>query len=286
MTLPRVLTSLLIILGVTAAAFVGLCLLLYFWQERFIFYPQPNDPQLAEQWKPYRLEIPSGDTSLEGWRAVNPDARTDAVILYFGGNAEDVLYTLAGARQIEAKELLAVNYRGYGATRGKPSQRALFADALAIYDHVVAKEGIDARNIVVMGRSLGSGIAAMLASERSVRAAILITPYDSLVNVAARHYAIFPVRWLLKHPFPSAEFAQRTRVPALMVAAEYDTIVPPSHAQRLHEAWKGESKLHVLNGVGHNDIERHPDYYALINSFLVETLGEEVRSRTAPRLTD
>lgn len=282
MILRRVLTSLLIVLGVAAAAFVGLSLLLYFCQERFIFYPQPNDPRLVEQWKPHRLRIRSGDTALEGWRATNPDARTDAVILYFGGNAEDVLHTLSTAGEIEAKQLLTVSYRGYGATPGKPSQRALFADALAIYDHVVEREGVDPRNIVVMGRSLGSGIAAMLASERAVRAAILITPYDSLVDVAARHYAIFPVRWLLRHPFPSVEFAKHTQAPALMLAAERDYIVPPTHAQRLHEAWKGDSRLHVLSGIGHNDIERHPQYYSLLNSFLLEQVAAPVRTQQVP----
>ena len=63
---------------------------------------------------------------------------------------------------------------------------------------------------------------------------------------------------------------RRWAVPALLLAAERDTIIPPHHAQRLHDHWKAPSQLHILSGVGHNDIERHPEYYALINAFLAE----------------
>ncbi|MGH8186957.1 MAG: alpha/beta hydrolase, partial [Steroidobacteraceae bacterium] len=257
------LTSILVFSSLALAIFLAMCALLYFGQESFIFYPRPNDAVLIEQWRPHRVEITSGGTTLEGWWVENPEATTSAVIIYFGGNAEDVLYTAATARQLDARAVLVVNYRGYGGTRGKPSQAALFEDALAIHAHVLAK-GVPARDIVVMGRSLGSGVAAMLASERPVGAAILITPYDSLAAVAAHHYSFFPVRLLLKHPFPSADFAKRTKVPALILAAEHDNVVPAVHAQRLHEAWSG-SETHVLEGMGHNDIEMHPRYYELIN---------------------
>jgi uncharacterized protein len=119
-----------------------------------------------------------------------------------------------------------------------------------------------------MGRSLGSGVATMLAAERAVRGAVLITPFDSLAAVAAHHYRFLPVRALLRHRFPSDEYARRTRVPALIVAAARDTIVPPIHAQRLAAAWSGPHAFHVLDGVGHNDVDANPAYYSLLNTFL------------------
>jgi uncharacterized protein len=260
------LTSALAFGGIAFAVFLAMCALLYFGQESFIFYPRPNDATLVRQWRPHRVQITSGSSTLEGWWVENPRAATSAVIVYFGGNAEDVLYTAATAQRLDARAVLVVNYRGYGGTPGKPGQAALFEDALAIHAHVLAK-GVPTSDIVVMGRSLGSGIAAMLASERPVRAAILITPYDSLAAVAAHHYSIFPVRLLLKHPFPSSDFAKRSKVPALILAAEHDNVVPAIHARRLHEAWSG-SEIHVLESVGHNDIEMHPRYYELVNGFL------------------
>lgn len=264
-----ILTSALILIGIAAAMYLALCAFLYLQQDRMLFYPRANDRSLLERWKPHRVAIPSGEHVLEGFWTENGVNESARVIIYFGGNAEDVLYTASTSFQLDARRMLVVNYRGYGGSPGQPNQAGLYEDALAIYDYIVAN-GTDSRDIVVMGRSLGSGLATMLAAEREVQRAILITPYDSLAEVAARHYPIFPVRLLLKHPFDSAAFAKRAKAPALLLAAEGDTIIPPHHAQRLHDLWRGPSQLHILNGVGHNDIERHPEYYALINAFLAE----------------
>lgn len=108
----------------------------------------------------------------------------------------------------------------------------------------------------------------MLAGARPVRAAILVTPYDSIAAVASGQYPYLPVRLLLRHPFPSTDWAQKTQAPALLLAAERDFVVPATHAQRLFEAWAGAKQIHVLPQTGHNDIEMHPDYYRLINEFL------------------
>jgi uncharacterized protein len=254
-----------LILGV--GGFVVICAFMYFGQERSIFYPRPNDAQLLQQHDARRVEIPSSGETLEGWWIDNPQATTAAVILYFGGNAEDVLYTAGTVSSFDARRMLVVNYRGYGRSTGKPGQKALYDDGLAIYDYAV-KSGVRPEDIVVMGRSLGSGVATMLAAERPVAAAVLITPYDSLAAVASNLYPYLPVHLLLQHPFPSVDWAKRTRTPVLMLAAERDFVVPSAHAQKLLEAWAGEKQLHVLPQTGHNDIEMHPDCYRLINEFL------------------
>src|SRR5678815_2971322 len=88
-----VLTTLITLLIVAGGGFVLICALLYFGQERSIFFPRPNDPQLRERYAAQRVEIETTDATLEGWWIENPEATTPAVILYFGGNAEDVLYT-------------------------------------------------------------------------------------------------------------------------------------------------------------------------------------------------
>jgi hypothetical protein len=215
------------------------------------------------------VEIRSRDAMLEGWWITNPQVTNPATMIYFGGNAEDVLHMSATGRSYNAKRILVVNYRGYGRSTGQPNQEALYEDALAIYDFAISAPEVDRNHIVVMGRSLGSGLAAMLASQRPVAGAILITPFDSLVNVAAHHYPFFPVRLLLRHHFPSSDWAKTTKAPALIIAGEQDSIIPPLHAQRLHDAWAGEKQIHVMEGVGHNDIELHPEYYGLVNEFLL-----------------
>jgi pimeloyl-ACP methyl ester carboxylesterase len=261
------LTGTLIVVGLALAGFAGLCLLLYVKQDDFLFVPQRTDAALAEQWRQRRVEIP-GEQLIEGWWAEDPVAASRAVVLYFGGNAEDVLVTAITAQQIGARKLLVSNYRGYGKSRGKPGQIALFSDALAVYDYAVRQPGVSADDIVVMGRSLGSGVATWVAANRPVKAAILITPYDSILSVASRHYSVFPVRMLLRHPFPSQELAAKAKVPALMIAAEFDTVIPPVHAQRLAEAWAGPVEKHLLAGMAHNNVQESPEYYPLVRAFL------------------
>jgi fermentation-respiration switch protein FrsA (DUF1100 family) len=262
-----VLSILLSVATVGAVIYAAFAILLYLSQESAIFYPRPNDDELLKKYAAGHVEIPTPGTKIEGWWIENPSAANDRVILYFGGNAEDVLYTAETASQFNARRMLVTNYRGYGASRGKPGQKALYEDGLAIYEFVL-NTGVRADQIVLVGRSLGSGVVSMLAGARDVRAAILITPFDSLAQVASRHYPILPVRLLLRHPFPSDEWARQAREPALILTAADDNIIPPEHARRLMEAWAGEARLHVFADVGHNDIQIHPDYYRLINEFL------------------
>lgn len=262
------LTTMLTFLGIALGAVLLLCLYVYVSQERMLFYPRPNDPELRAHWRWKRIEIPSGQHVLEGWWAEAGAPESTLTLVYFGGNAEDVLFTARNAARIDAKRMLVVNYRGYGGTKGKPGQRALFEDALAVYEYALGPGGAEPQDIVVMGRSLGSGVATMLAAEREVRAAVLITPFDSIKAVAARHYPAMLVEWLLRHPFPSADLAPRARAPALFLIAENDGVIAPSHAYALARVWGGDKRIHAFANVGHNDIDLHPDYYAVLNRFL------------------
>jgi pimeloyl-ACP methyl ester carboxylesterase len=265
----RMITSLLVFFGSLAVLFLGLCALLYLRQDTFIFFPRPNDASYREAWQPHRVEIHSGDAVLEGWWAENPSASRPIVVIYFGGNAEDVLYTAAvTSPHLDARRMLFVNYRGYGGSAGRPGEKALFEDALAIYDYATSTGDARPDDVVAMGRSLGSGVATMLASERPVRAVVLVTPFDSLIAVAAHHYSFLPVGALLEHRFMSIDRAPRIETPVLILAAQWDRIVPPAHAQRLYEAWAGERHIRILDGVGHNDIQMNPAYYTAINEFL------------------
>jgi pimeloyl-ACP methyl ester carboxylesterase len=266
----QVLSVLLSLIVLGAFAYAGLCALLYFTQERSIYFPVANDPQLRRAFASSRVEIPTATgVAIEGWWLENPDVANDVVILYFGGNAEDVLYTAAEAQKYAARRMLVTNYPGYGRSKGRPGQTELYAAGVAAYRYALGK-GARPGQIVVMGRSLGSGVASMLAGTGPVRSAILVTPFGSLVAVAYHHYPYLPVRRLLRHPFPSEDWARNAHAPALMIAAERDVIIPPEHAERLAERWAGTARVQVLRNSGHNDVERHPDYLRLINAFLVD----------------
>ena len=111
-------------------------------------------------------------------------------------------------------------------------------------------------------------MAVHVAAHRPVRGVILITPFDSLRNVARRHYPVLPVKLLLKHPFDSAALAPDITIPALILIGRQDTIIPSQHAIRLSEVWRGPVEFIIIDGVGHNDIQLEPRYWEVINAFL------------------
>ena len=107
--------------------------------------------------------------------------------------------------------LLLMNYRGYGLSEGAPSEAALFADALAIFDAMAKRPAIDPARIGAIGRSLGSAVAVHLAAHRPVRAVALVTPFDNMAGVGRHHYPLLPVRALLRQRFDSMQHASRLR---------------------------------------------------------------------------
>ncbi len=278
-----IVTAILTFVVTALIAVLLFALFIYLRQDRFIFYPHANDAALREAWRWRRVEIPSGPHLLEGWWAEGGAPQSDLTLVYFGGNAEDVLHTAQRAAQLEVKRVLVVNYRGYGNSPGKPSQQALFADALAIHDYLLGPGGAEAQEIVVMGRSLGSGVATMLAAQRAVRSAVLVTPFDSVAAVAVRHFPAPFVKWLLRHPFPSVEMAPQAKVPALFLVAANDEVIAPSHAYALAAAWGGTTQVKTFENTRHNDIDLHPEYYATLNRFLhalgsISETGSNIRT--------
>ena len=259
------------------ALFIGLCAVLYLLQERLIFLRQP----LAEDTRQTVRELP-GVTEVEvaardgarlhGWlrqsggNAGEPSPR--GLVIYFGGNAEEVSGQMFDAEQLAPWSVAAVNYRGYGLSEGDPGEAALAADAVAVYDRLAARGDVDPDRIVIFGRSLGSGVAVQLAARRPVRAVMLISPFDSLRSIARRQYPIVPVSLLLKHPFDSLALAPRIESPLLVLAGDRDTLIPPALSRRLHDAWAGPKRWELAPGADHNDISSHPRYWPAMREFL------------------
>jgi pimeloyl-ACP methyl ester carboxylesterase len=260
----------IVLLGLLITGYAALCALVFLQQDSLLFPRAVIDTRVQQQWQTNRIEIPSAKSAIESWWMTNNETNSNLTILYFGGNAEDVLYTASEAHRLDAKHFLATRYRGYGATPGNPSEANLFADALVVYDHAINQQHVRPENIVVIGRSLGSGVAMHLAANRTLRSLVLITPYDSMTAVAQAQFPYLPVRWLLRHRFASDQLAARVGIPVLLLAGADDSLIPPVHASRLQAALGAKAKLHILTNVGHNDIETHPQYYELINEYITK----------------
>jgi pimeloyl-ACP methyl ester carboxylesterase len=182
-------------------------------------------------------------------------------VIYFGGNSEDVSVNMPSlAEEFPESAIYLLHYRGFGGSSGSPSEAALFADGLMLFDEVHSKHS----EIVVIGRSLGSGVAVYVASRRPVARLVLVTPFDSVVDIAARLYPFLPVRWLLRDKFESWRFAPQVTASVLMVAAERDEVVPRASTELLYSRFKrGLATLKVLGGT-HNTVSESAEYMPLL----------------------
>lgn len=261
---------------------IGLPLAVYLAQDALIFYRQPvpearraaiarHFPAVQEVF----IQAKDG-TRLHASHAKAPGTAPPGsvpLVLYFGGNAEEVSWMLEELGEAPGASWLLVDYRGYGLSEGSPGEAALVSDALEWFDHAAKFPDIDARRIFAFGRSLGSGVAVALAAERPLAGLILATPYDSLAAVAKRHYWYLPVDWLLKHRFDSIARAPLLKQPLLCLIAERDEVIPRVHGERLFDAWGGEKRKIVLQEAGHNTSDSHPLFWPAIRAFLAQKVN-------------
>jgi pimeloyl-ACP methyl ester carboxylesterase len=244
----------LAVLGVPLL-YLGLCGALFLLQRSLLYFPQPRSKVATAQ----LLSLP-----VEGGRVlvtVRGHSGKKA-LLYFGGNAEDVatqLPLLEAAFPEQALYLL--HYRGYGGSSGKPSETALFADAIALFDRVRGEHG----QIMVMGRSLGSGIAVHLAAHRPVSRLVLVTPFDSIEAVATTRFPLVPIGLLLRDKYRSWQEAPQVSAPTLLIAAQRDEVIPRSSTEALLASFRpGVASLVVLPVFSHNGMEECPAYLTLL----------------------
>jgi len=244
---------------IIAALYLALCAALFVFQRALIYFPQPS----AVDTPASLLTLAVEDAQVQV--TVRPHDGPNALI-YFGGNAEDVSRNLAGFSQAFPEHALyLMHYRGYGASTGSPSEEAIARDALTLFDTVYNRHP----TIAVVGRSLGSGVAVRLASQRPASRLILITPYDSLEGLAKQRFPWFPVKWLLKDRFESWRYAAHIRVPTLLIAAGHDEVIPRSSTLQLYTRFApGVATLKVIPDAGHNSLSASPEYLKLLGDGL------------------
>lgn len=240
--------------------YILLCMLMYFFQENLLFHPQPRTiAETAAFLKQYpgfdTLCLTMADHTQISVFISRPDSENvkQPLVIYFGGNAEEVSHMAAYRKYFEPCALALVNNRGFGRSGGAPSEKRMFGDALTIYDQLKTFPRIDAERIIITGRSIGTGVATYLSSQRPVKATILITPYESMTAVAQEKYPFVPISLLLRHPFESETYAATINTPVLALIAKNDAVIPPPHAYNLLKHWKGPSSFLEVDA-GHNSI--------------------------------
>ncbi len=252
--------------------YISICCVLYFYQARFIFYPPKPDHSFYEQVKQYEYFIKTDNETLHGWNIKNENLDHNTSIIYFGGNSEDVTYNIPDSNKYSAKNIFFTNHPGYGKSTGQPSERSLFDNALQAYDQIIKTHNLNAKDIIIMGRSLGSSVATYVASKRTSKGLILITPFDSIENIAIKQFHLFPVSLLLKHKFKTIDYIDRVNCPILIIATDNDEIIPSTNLSNLYKTREKKIKLLKINNAGHNDISDKKEYFSYINKFILSNV--------------
>ena len=181
------------------------------------------------------------------------------LILAFGGNAWNAEVMAAYLKaQLPQCDILAFHYRGYAPSEGFPAAEDLMQDALAIHDFAVRE--MSPSRIIATGISIGSGPAAYLARHRKIAGLLLLTPFDSLRELARDHYWWAPVRLLLRHQMEVAKLLEPVETPVAIIAAAQDAIVPLRRTESLRKKIKRLVFDRTIAGAGHNDLYDRPEF--------------------------
>ncbi|MBN1849659.1 MAG: alpha/beta hydrolase [Deltaproteobacteria bacterium] len=236
---------------------ISLCYIFYPRIENlFIFYPQgpfdfhPQDLHMA--YREVHFDTSDGQR-LYGW--FFPAGNHDPVILFFHGNAGNISHRLDNIARLVEQDLqvFIFDFRGYGKSTGRPSEKGLYQDGSAAYEYLVEKEGISPERIILFGRSLGASVAIEIATQKHARSIILESAFTSIKDMA-RTIALFRLfSWAVPENYHNLVKISRIHIPLLIIHGDQDEIVPFQIGRNLFAAANDPKSFFKLAGAGHND---------------------------------
>ena len=258
---------------VVAMLYVIICALLYFNQDDLLFHPQPKTLAdvskilgAAPEFDTLTFIMKDGNRTC-GYISKDNIKEKLPLVIYFGGNAEEVSHLSEHKTYFPNTIMALINYRSFGLSQGVISEKTMFSDALEVYDKLKNNPEIDTNKIIVIGRSIGTGVATYLSSQRKTNATVLITPYENMIDVAFEKYPFVPISLLIKHRFESDKYAPTITSPMLALISSNDQVIPKHHAYKLKEAWKGKTEALEVNE-DHNSIMRNEEVWKKIEVFV------------------
>jgi uncharacterized protein len=262
-----------IVAALAALAYAGALGALYFNQERLIFpattLPADYQFRFDQRFEEIKVAVPGG--ALDALLFRQPDPR--GLVFYLHGNGGDLTTWTTGLdfyRRINY-DLFIFDYRGYGKSTGHIDGEAqLHADVRAAWDAIAPRY----RNlpIVIFGRSLGTALAAQLATQVDPALLVLVTPFASLAAAGKRQYPFAP-EFLVKYPLRTDEVIGTVRSPVLLVAGTQDQLTPLADSEQLKSLARSPVELFVVDGAGHNNIHQFPAYIDGLAERLVKVGG-------------
>ncbi len=254
----KILLSRLSILGVILLLMVGV---IYFIQPALFFYPY-HDAQAYEALREtenfQEISIPHQKGYLHGWLHRDPQTGSAPLVILYGGNSQNssawfrMFENTDTFRWFRGYDVLFVDYPGYGLSDGKPGEKTLFSAGLAVFDYSKTIEDTNGK-VILLGYSIGTGVATYVASQRTIDGLILLAPYDKGLSLYNDACNIFhgPLTLLARFKFDSVTYAQEVTVPTILLASRDDEVIPYAHAIELSRHFPDLKEILILEGINH-----------------------------------
>jgi uncharacterized protein len=257
------------ILLFTALLYIIICTALYFFQEKLIFFPEKlsADYKFTFSQKFEELSFKTKDNSKLSGILFKADS-SKGLIFYLHGNAGSLNSwgEIAKTYTDLNYDLFMLDYRGYGKSeRSISSQGQLYGDIQLVYDSLKVK--YDENRIIILGYSIGTGLAAKLASSNNPNLLIIQAPYYSLTDMMKHSYSIIPT-FLLKYKFTTNEYIKECKMPVVIFHGDKDEVIYYESSLKLKKLFKPADTLITLTGQGHNGMSDNPQYLIEIRKVL------------------
>ncbi|MFT3933303.1 MAG: alpha/beta fold hydrolase [Chitinophagaceae bacterium] len=243
---------------------------IYYLQDYFLFHPekmareQVYDFAMAHK----EVNIPYNDSTNINIIQFNCSQSPKGVVLYFHGNRKNISWyaNYAGNFTKNGYEVWMIDYPGYGKSTGTLTEQRLYDCATQLYKLAASRFAKD--SIILYGKSMGSGIAAYIASRNNCRQLILETPYYSITSLAAHYFPIYPVSRMIHYKIPTYQYLQQVTVPATIFHGTSDGVIPFSNAKKLREFLKPADQFITIEGGSHNNLNDYPLFHKKLDSLL------------------
>ena len=285
------------LLGIVALAYAGLALVLYLFQSNLVYYPDigreigATPEQAGLPYEDVRLVTADG-VALQAWfvpACVSADgmpglpceaSQSRGTVLFLHGNAGNISHRLDSLRMFHqlGYNTLIVDYRGYGNSAGKPTEEGTYLDAEAAWAYLTQTRKIPAGSIALFGESLGSAVAAWLATRHETAALVISSGFTSLPDLAANLYPYLPARLLSRLSYDTRAYLRVAAVPVFVAHSPDDEIIPFRHGRELYDAAQGPKRFLELSG-GHNEgfIFMRDPWVRELGDFLDEHVGASAK---------
>lgn len=258
--------------------YVGFAAFLFIFQAKLLFFPDRvivDTPRSAGLDYDSVTLITKDNIKISAWYVPAPSGGNDrGTILFCHGNAGNISHRIELIKIFHdlGLNVLIFDYRGYGESEGKPSEKGMYRDVDAAWDFLIKTKNTPENRIIIVGRSLGGAIGAYVAQNRNPKGLILDSTFVSVKDLGAELYRFIPVRWMSRFSFNTVKFLRNVSVPVLVIHSRNDDVVPFHHGQRVYESAQGEKSFLEISGL-HNDgyLTSSNKYTEGIDSFISQS---------------